>query len=40
MKLLKWLDANLEEVILILLLICMVIIMGIQVFARYAMNQS
>ncbi len=40
MKAIRWLDDNLEEVILILLLICMVIIMGIQVFARYALNQS
>ncbi len=40
MKLLRWLDDNLEETLLILLLICMVIIMGIQVFARYVLDQS
>ncbi len=40
MKVLRWLDNNLEEVILILLLICMVFIMGIQVVARYVFNQS
>ncbi|MCD7956269.1 MAG: TRAP transporter small permease [Lachnospiraceae bacterium] len=40
MKVLKWLDENLEEVILILLLIAMVCIMGIQVVARYCFNQS
>ncbi|MCD8370746.1 MAG: TRAP transporter small permease [Clostridiales bacterium] len=40
MKLLKWIDDNLEETLLILLLICMVIIMGIQIFARYVLNQS
>ncbi len=40
MKVLKWLDESLEEVILILLLICMVCIMGIQVVARYCFNRS
>lgn len=40
MKALKWLDDHLEEVILIVLLICMVIIMGIQVSARYFFNSS
>ncbi|MCD8085014.1 MAG: TRAP transporter small permease [Clostridiales bacterium] len=40
MKVLKWLDDSLEEVILILLLICMVCIMGIQVVARYCFNRS
>ncbi len=40
MKVLKWLHDNLKELLLILLLICMVLIMGIQVFARYVMNQS
>lgn len=40
MKILKWLDENLEEVIMILLLICMVCIMGFQVVARYVFNQS
>lgn len=40
MKVLKWLDESLEEVLLILLLIAMVCIMGIQVVARYCFNQS
>ena len=40
MKFLKWLDDNLEETILILLLICMVVIMGMQIVARYALNTS
>ena len=40
MKVLKWLDENLEEVLLILLLICMVCIMGLQVVMRYVFNQS
>lgn len=40
MKFLKWLDENLEETILILLLICMVIIMGAQIVARYCFNYS
>ena len=40
MKILRWLDNYLEEVIMIVLLICMVIIMGVQVGARYIFNQS
>ncbi len=40
MKVLRWLDDNLEEVIMIVLLICMVFIMGMQVVARYVFNQS
>ena len=40
MKVLRWLDENLEEVILIVLLICMVVIMGLQVVCRYVFNQS
>ena len=40
MKVLRWIDNYLEEVIMIALLICMVIIMGIQVGARYIFNQS
>lgn len=40
MKVLKWLDENLEEVLMVLLLMCMVIIMGIQVFCRYCLNHS
>ena len=40
MKILRWLDNYLEEVIMIVLLICMVIVMGVQVAARYIFNQS
>ena len=40
MKALKWIDNYLEEVILVVLLICMVIIMGVQVGARYVLNNS
>ena len=40
MKFLKWLDENLEEMILIILLVCMVIIMGMQILARYCLNTS
>ncbi len=40
MKILRKVDENLEEVLLVLLLICMVCIMGVQVLARYAFNQS
>lgn len=39
-KVLHWLNENLEEFILILLLIGMTIIMGIQVFSRYALGMS
>ena len=34
---LKWLDENLEEFLMVALLIAMTVIMGIQVFARYAL---
>ncbi len=40
MKFLRWLDDNLEEVILIFLLICMVLVMGMQIVARYFFNYS
>ncbi len=40
MKVLKWLDDNLEEVLLMVLLICMVVIMGMQILARYCLNMS
>ena len=40
LKALKWLDENLEEMILIFLLVCMVFIMGIQILARYCFNTS
>ncbi len=40
MKAIRWIDENLEEVLLVLLLVCMVCIMGLQVFMRYAFNNS
>ena len=36
----RWLDTNLEEFILVLLLVAMTVIMGIQVFCRYALSMS
>lgn len=40
MKVIKWLDDNLEEMILIILLVAITLIMGVQVFARYVLNNS
>ena len=40
MKILRWLDKYFEEVIVLSLLAIMVIIMGIQVFMRYAVNYT
>ena len=40
MKILSWLDKYFEEVIVLTLLAVMVVIMGIQVFMRYAVNYS
>ncbi|WBW50041.1 TRAP transporter small permease [Peptoniphilus equinus] len=37
---LKWLNKNIEEVILIILLIVMTSVLGIQIVARYVFNQS
>ena len=39
-KALKWLDDNLEEFLLVLLLLGMAVIMGIQVFSRFALKAS
>lgn len=39
-KAIHWLDENLEEFILVILLIAMAVIMGIQVFFRYALGMS
>lgn len=39
-KTLHWLDENLEEFALVILLIGMTLIMGIQVFCRYALGMS
>lgn len=35
-----WLDENLEEIILVVLLFVMAVVMGVQVFCRYAMKSS
>lgn len=40
MKLLKWLDRYLEEVLLLIMLSVMIIIMGIQITARYVFSSS
>lgn len=40
MKVLKWLDDNFEETILIILLVIMTGLMGIQVVSRYIFNAS
>ena len=39
-KAIKWLDHNLEEFLLTLLLLGMAVIMGIQVFSRFALKES
>ena len=40
MKFLKWLDNNFEEKIMMVLLMAMTLIMGVQVFCRYVLNDS
>ncbi len=40
MKIIKWLDENFEETILVILLILMTVIMGVQVCARYIFGYS
>lgn len=40
MKIIKWLDDNLEETLLILLLVAMTLLMGVQVCCRYIFNAS
>ena len=40
MKIINWLDANLEEFILVILLLSMTVIMGIQVCTRYLFGNS
>ena len=40
MKLVKWLDKHLEEILLVALLFVMMIIMGIQILARYALGKA
>lgn len=39
-KILHWLDANLEEFLIVMLLIGMTVIMAIQVISRYALGMS
>lgn len=39
-KTLHWLDENLEEFLLVVMLAAMTLIMGFQVFSRYALGQS
>lgn len=39
-KAIHWLDANLEEFLLVLMLVAMTLIMGIQVFCRYVLSMS
>ena len=39
-KAIKWLDDNLEEFILVILLMAITLIMGIKVFSRYALGKS
>ena len=40
MKILRWLDDNLEETLLIALLVVMTLLMGLQVFSRYILHAS
>lgn len=40
MKIIKWIDKNFEETILIILLMLMTVVMGSQVCARYVFNYS
>ena len=40
MKIIRWLDDNLEEALLIALLVTMTLLMGLQVFSRYILNVS
>lgn len=40
MKIVKWLDENFEEVILMCLLVAITIVMTAQIFARYVLNNS
>lgn len=40
LKIIKWLDKNLEETILIILLILMTLVMGLQITMRYVFKSS
>ena len=39
-KTIKWLDHNLEEFLLTLLLLAMAVIMGVHVFSRFTLRAS
>lgn len=39
-KVIKWLDENLEEFLMVISLVLMTIIMGIQIFSRYVLGSS
>jgi len=39
-KVIKWLDKNFEEVLLMVFLVGIVLVMGVQVFMRYLLNES
>ncbi len=39
-KIIHWLDEYLEESLLVILLAAMTVIMGVQVFCRYALSMS
>lgn len=40
MRIVKWLERNLEEILLFVMLCAMVLIMGIQITARYVFSSS
>lgn len=40
MKIIKWLDNNLEEFLMVIFLLAMTLIMGVQVLSRYAFGTS
>lgn len=40
MKIIKWLDNNLEEALMVIFLLAMTLIMGVQVLSRYAFRTS
>ncbi len=40
MKILKWLDANIEKVIIVLVTVAMIAMLTLQVVSRYAFNRS
>jgi len=40
MKIIKWIDKNLEKYVMLLLLMAMVAVMGVQIFCRFVLNYS